>query len=247
MLKLLYLNIEGDNHLDAVASLVRQEDPDLICFNEVFEVDVPLLKHSFGLDCLFVPAMTILSPSRFRLSNKGNIGTLVLSKSRILSSQIEYYEGNPKLVPELTDTNGNAANRFVLWAEVEKEGENFLVATTHFTITEAGRASDLQRRNMRKILKILEGHKEFVLCGDFNAPRGGEIFGLLSSRYKDCIPSSVTTTLDRNLHRSGFKEEFPDFVVDGLFTSPGVYAHNVRVEFGVSDHCAVLADISLVY
>lgn len=243
MLKLLSLNIEGDNHLDSLVQLVRDENPDLISLNEVFEIEVPFLKHTFNMEGIFVPSQVILEPNEFRLKPKGNIGSLILSSTSILSSTIDYYDSNPNELPELTNANPNAANRFVFWVEVENDGKSFLIASTHFTITKGAAANELQRENMGKILKILEG-KKFVFCGDFNAPRGGEIFEMLSSKYKDNIPENVKTTLDKAQHRVG--ESLPEIVVDGLFTTSAYIAHEVRVVCGVSDHCAVLALIERV-
>lgn len=94
------------------------------------------------------------------------------------------------------------------------------------------------------IASRLKAKQDFVFCGDFNAPRGGEIFSMLSSKYRDNIPKEVTTTLDRNLHRNGEDEGFPEIVVDGLFSAGSHQAHDTRVVRGVSDHCAVISFLS---
>ncbi len=243
MLKLLSLNIEGDNHLDAVTGLVAREDPDIVCFNEAFEADVDFFKKELNLSGLFFPAVLVKKPNKYRISSRGKLGTLVLSKSPILSSQLEYYDGDPKILPELTNETGNAPNRFLVTIKVKKEGEVFEIVTTHFTITRGGVASALQRRNMKQMIGLLDQEKDFALCGDFNAPRGGEIFSMLADKFHDCIPPEISTTLDRTLHRDGKKRDFPDFVVDGLFTRGKYQARNVRVVCGVSDHCAILAEL----
>ncbi len=169
------------------------------------------------------------------------MGTLILSREAFVGTKVDYYQGDARNIPELSDENNNAANRVLVWADVQAGGEIYAVVTTHFTITERGSVTDVQRKNLRKILKLLEARKEFVLCGDFNAPRGREIFDTLASHYKDNIPKGVTTTLDRNLHRS---TNLPEFVVDGLFTTREYKAHDVRVVSGVSDHCAIIALIT---
>ena len=90
------------------------------------------------------------------------------------------------------------------------------------------------------MLRLFEQKKEIVFCGDFNAPRGGEVFSTLATVFTDNIPSSVTTTMDNALHRVG--DKLRPLVVDGLFTR-GYKASNVRVVCGVSDHCAVVGEI----
>jgi endonuclease/exonuclease/phosphatase family metal-dependent hydrolase len=100
-------------------------------------------------------------------------------------------------------------------------------------------------------LGILETQGEFVLTGDFNAPRmhkgnPGEIFSAIASRYTDNIPVHYETSIDASLHRNGKTRplDFVDKMVDGLFTTPVYTAHDVGLHFGVSDHAAVSAIIS---
>ncbi len=89
------------------------------------------------------------------------------------------------------------------------------------------------------LLKSLDSMPEFVLCGDTNAPRGNETFSRLATKYKDNIPAEYKTSIDQKLHRvKGIM-----FMVDGLFTTSSCIASNVRLQDGVSDHMAVLAEI----
>jgi endonuclease/exonuclease/phosphatase family metal-dependent hydrolase len=128
----------------------------------------------------------------------------------------------------------------MLSCEIEKEGETFRVATTHFTWTPDGSADDYQRADVKKLLAILGGMGEFVLTGDFNAPRGGEIFGTLAEKYKDNVPSHYTTSIDGALHRAGPLE----LMVDGIFSTPGYAVSDVELVAGVSDHKAIVATVS---
>jgi hypothetical protein len=95
-------------------------------------------------------------------------------------------------------------------------------------------------------MQILGTMGEFVLGGDFNAPRGGEMFSVLSSAYTDNIPLQYKTSLDLTLHRAA-RERGPqlgDKMVDGLFSTPAYSVSDVRLVDGVSDHMAVVATIS---
>ena len=68
------------------------------------------------------------------------------------------------------------------------------------------------------------------------------------SFYTDTIPANYTSSLDKTLHRKGDDPSrahlFTDFMVDYLFTKPDYQASDVRLEFGISDHAAVVATIS---
>ncbi len=69
---------------------------------------------------------------------------------------------------------------------------------------------------------------------------------MLAPKYKDNIPSHYKTSIDAALHRAGKErpEGLADKMVDGLFTTPGYTAVDVRLQFGVSDHAAIVATIS---
>lgn len=85
----------------------------------------------------------------------------------------------------------------------------------------------------------LLGERPLVLCGDFNAPRGGPIFSQFAERWRDCIPQHIATSIDPDLHRAGALQ----LMVDGLFTTADFAVSNVRMHCGVSDHKAITADI----
>ena len=69
-----------------------------------------------------------------------------------------------------------------------------------------------------------------------------EAFDRIARKYKDNIPKKYKTSLDQNLHRvKGLQ-----YMVDGLFTTPGYKASNVKLVDGVSDHVAIVADIEKV-
>jgi endonuclease/exonuclease/phosphatase family metal-dependent hydrolase len=133
----------------------------------------------------------------------------------------------------------------VLFSTVAKDDIPYRIATTHFTWSEKGRATDTQREHLHSLLSALETEKELVLCGDFNMPRGGELFSTLAERYKDTIPPEYVTSIDVSLHRNRLDdpEELSQKMVDGLFTTPEYLAQNVRLVSGLSDHMAITATI----
>lgn len=100
----------------------------------------------------------------------------------------------------------------------------------------------MQQRLLPKLLETLGSFPELILAGDFNAPRGGEVFGTIAARYKDNIPPEYKTSIDGGLHRAGKLE----YMVDGLFTTPQYIASKVRLIDGVSDHMAIVAEINRV-
>jgi endonuclease/exonuclease/phosphatase family metal-dependent hydrolase len=244
-LKLVSINVEHERHTEAVLGLLKRESPDIAYFQEVSELDLARFKDVLqGIHTFYAP-MTVWP-------DLGNIiGVGVVSKFPVSNHTIAYYDDEPKILTLLDRSKVKETVRQPLVSiDVEKDGQRMRFVSTHFTWTPNGQADDNQRKDLQKLFSLLEPLKEFVLCGDFNAPRGLEIFNTIAARYTDNIPQDYQTSLDGTLHRVGmeyFKKSGMDrYMVDGLFTTPGYRASNVRLEFGLSDHAAVIADIERV-
>ena len=227
---LVSINIEGDKHLDNVIALIKKEQPDVVCLQEVMQSSIDHLKKSFNMELVFVPMKQVVGHDIK--------GIAIATNLPILETWVLYYAGNKEVLPvteagEKRDPYAN--NHMVLAVTVEKDGDTYTFANTHFTWSPGGQVIELQETDMENMLNQLSTLPEFVLCGDFNAPRGGPIWGKLAQRYIDNIPHGITTTIDPTLHHAG---PLP-YVVDGLFSTSGYTVGNVHVIPGISDHQAV--------
>jgi endonuclease/exonuclease/phosphatase family metal-dependent hydrolase len=127
-------------------------------------------------------------------------------------------------------------------AQIKKDNKIFHVGTAHLPVTERGSVTEYQREALQGFLSVLENEKEIVFVGDFNAPRGGEIFSAIAAKYTDNVPQEYLSSLDPKLHRAG-----PiDRMVDGIFSTPHYSVSDVRMESGVSDHCALVATVTKI-
>ena len=237
-IKILSLNIEGDKHLPQVMKLVKQEKPDVVCLQEVFEEDFHLFHRQFNMQGIFMPAVWIDSPGAPGFGKQGPFGVALLSllagefggdyyfKRR--SSELPRYHGKP-----------NAGNRCLIW---QKIANGLTIATTHFTWSKNGQTTQKQRRELASLSQLLDKLQPDILCGDFNAPRGQEIWSAISGRLIDNIPAEAKTTLDSKLHYANGVE----LVVDGFFTSPTskIMVKSLKLIDKASDHLAVSAIIS---
>lgn len=238
-LKLISLNIEGDNHLNRVIPFLVKENPEVICLQEVFKNDTAIIAQKIGAKNYFFPMAKIVDRRYTTNSLRQTWGISILSKLPVKEIHSEEYHKGGKSIPSYSG-GGGACNRILVWAHVVKGNQEFTIVTTHFTWSSKGNTTVIQRRSFKKLSQILDKVDECVLCGDFNAPRGGEIYSCLANRYLDNIPKNVKTTLDENLHRvKGLK-----IVVDGLFTSSSYRAENVKVIGGLSDHKAIVTLIT---
>ena len=234
-MKLVSLNIEGDTHLDLVVPFLQQQWADAVCLQEVMKDTVAVFARALSMEATYVPMK--------KNTGGGMKGIATFTNHPITGTSVAYYSGDKDHLPTTPageKKNPYANNHMLLSTTIEKDGVSFTVATTHFTWSPAGQATERQRSDMKKMLDIVSTMKEFVLCGDFNAPRGREIWSLLAGRYIDHIPANITTTIDPHLHRVKNLQ----YVVDGIFTTPNYTVEDVRVISGVSDHQAIIASIT---
>lgn len=233
-LRLAQINIERDRHIDTVSAFLKAEMPDVVCLQEVFEEDVPRFAELVGATAQFAGTMIWEGKTE---------GIAVLSRLPFMGTHTIPYAGTPHLREfiEGTAAEKHATMRYILLGgDFEKDGAYYRIMTTHFTWTPDGEADDFQRADMAALLTTLDPLNDLVLTGDFNAPRGKEIWEQLAERFKDNVPPQYVSSLDRNLHRAGHL----DYIVDGIFSTPLYKVSDVELRGGVSDHCALIATIS---
>lgn len=248
-IKLVSVNIELNNHLDRVRGFLEQEKPDVVCLQEVYKSDLQDFAKEFDMQLVFGHMSNMGKGERamYTMPPFFPYGVGILSALPIQDIQTRYYRGTEEEV-RTKPFSGNSKDDAhpLLYVTVQKESKDFTIGTTHFTWSPDGKADDAQRRDIENLLSILEGIPEFILCGDFNAPRGGEIFDAIAQRYTDNIPAEYTTSIDTDLHRDGEKIRHKSLMVDGLFTTPQYECSNVRLARGVSDHCAIVAEVKKI-
>ena len=244
MIRFASINIEGDTHLDSVVSFLKSYKPEVVCFQELIEASIPFFERELEMKGYFMP-VTIHNVRPFdATSPMGTFGVGLFSNFPVTDICKDYYVGGVGDVPRFQEEHPNSTIwRAILKGTVNKNNEKYVIAVTHFTWTSDGSTSDEQREDFGSLLKITEKNSELILCGDFNAPRGGEIFSKLSGKYKDNIPEGYASSLDTELHRIG---KVKRLMVDGLFTTPHYQVTEAMLSEGVSDHRAVTGLISRV-
>jgi len=259
-IKVVSLNIEKNKHIDKVLAFLKQENPDVVCLQEIFRPDFERFKQELSLEGVFDYQVTLTESNVATYEQ----GVAILSKHPIISHQSKPYTNNEPTGESVNINNHaeksvdkNVANkkysRRVLFAFINIGNEVYNFATTHFTwgyygyrdangefIWQIDRASTSeQESDAGRLLDIFAHMGEFVFCADTNCPRGQKVFGLFSQNLKDNIPQSYRTSIDGSIHRAG---PLP-LMVDCLFTTPGYIAENVTLKDGVSDHMAVVGEI----
>ena len=238
-LKLLSINIEGQKHLERVAVFMRSEAADIVCLMEVYNTDVASLAGTAYPYYKYVPnnVVTVATTTTPRVT----LGVAILSNRPITSYDILYADGNTQ--ETLRVLGDGTHSPVVIMATID----NYLIGATHFTWTEGGSVSDQQRQDIATLLSYLAKTGEFILCGDFNIPRGNEMYLALAKQYTDNIPPEIMTTIDPELHRANFEQRGKlALVVDYVWSSPTYRVSDLKVISGVSDHCGVVCLVDRV-
>ncbi len=240
-LSLISLNIERDKHFDRFLPFLKSRNPDVVCFQELLKGDIPRITDALGGSMFHAPFFLYEQEGE-----RHQWGAGIWSRLPPSATRARQYAGNEDeglrvfREDDPLQARYDAHRDLLLEADIEKDGETYRILTTHFIWTPDGEANDAQRDAATRLLALLEDSGEFVLCGDMNAPRGKEIFSRFASVLTDNIPPKFERSLDPELHRAGHLE----FMVDALFTTPSYSASNVSLEFGVSDHAAIVATVA---
>jgi exonuclease III len=252
-IKLVSVNLELDRHLENVSNFLEKTKAEVICLQEIFEKDFLFFKEKFEMHGVFSP-MVILDTLD---GKKDFLGVAILSKYEIKKTEEFYYAGDRKnikywdhkvlnfSVGNITKENliflDEIKSRVVLFIILEKKSKEYNFSTTHFTWTPDGKENEFQDRDIRELLSFTTKKDSLILCGDFNVARGdSKIYEILSEEYKDNIPEKYDSSIDPNLHRvKGLK-----LMVDYVFSTPDYLVKNIELVEGVSDHKAVVGEVS---
>lgn len=236
-ISLVSLNIEGRKHLERITPFLNSVQPDVVCLQELCKQDVEYFERVLNTKGYF-------APMHYTAEWNDEQGLGIFTAFPFKAEAI-WYAGQKGGIPVSAGLS-SLEQRYctmqfkLVIAHIEKNGKKFTIGNTHLPVTENAEVTEYQREALAGMFTALENYNEIVFCGDFNAPRGREIFSEIAAKYKDNVPSGYTTSLDGSIHRAG---PLP-YMVDGLFSTPGYEVANVRMLCGVSDHCAIIANIS---
>lgn len=245
-MKLVSLNIEHTKHLETVLPFLERENADVLCIQELVDATIQEIAR-FGYTYSFLPMTHVNENGR-----TGTLGTALFVRNGIAAHfHSWYYRGGKGTAPGFNRSlMEETVWRGVVYATCAVDGRSYQIGSTHFTWTEYGEsASELQKNDMHTLLTRSADEPPHILCGDFNIPRHhNALYEELTGRYTDNVPEHYASSLDKTLHRlgstAGKEHLFTSFMVDYLFSQAPYTVSDVRLVFGVSDHAAVVGNIS---
>lgn len=241
-MKLISLNIEGRRHYERIVPFLEREQADAVCLMEA-PADSMSWLEPLGYTPYFLPTLRKRDDEQSHYE-----GVLLASKALPTCVTMRYYhrQADPSA---FFDTENKRDTESIGFISADIDG--FQIVTTHFTWTPRGEVpSEWQKVDLQAMFDLLDQEQPHILCGDMNIPRHhSSLYERFLERYTDTIPQQYKSSLDKQYHRCGDSKDhthlFSDFMVDYIFMQPPYRAENVRLEFGLSDHAGVIADIIL--
>jgi endonuclease/exonuclease/phosphatase family metal-dependent hydrolase len=243
MQKLLSLNTEGNRHTDRIFALIDAQTPDIISLYEAPSSYLHLLATR-GYFTTFAPMCT-----HNPVAGDDTIGILVATKLP-QTSTTHYYTSHYGAIRPHDKHDAHSKSYPCITTTVTVGDTPTTVASVHLFDTWNGQASDEQDASIETLLLYLKTLPPHILCGDFNMPRGYNTnYERFTALYRDEIPATYTSSLDREIHRAGQRTDlnapiFDIYMVDYVFSQAPYQVRDTTLHFGVSDHAAVTANIS---
>lgn len=237
----------------------RIDPPDVLCLQDIPFHDLPFLER--WPHVTFAPmtnhlingiraVVGIAIASRYFMTNivhRTVWGNGALKDLKGINDRNQRYLGaeSDRLVEATED-------RVAICVTVVKDGVEYDIATTHGMWVRDGITNDVQRQCASNTIDFLANEATvrggLVLTADMNFGRDGEIYKMFTDEFRDCMPPEIDSTLDPEhpAMKKGIKVVADYVMVADTFSEIYDIA-DVRLQSGVSDHCALSATIEKEY
>lgn len=230
MLDILQLNVELNLHTDKIIAHVQAQNYDVLLLQEVLQDELDTIAQACNMQYAFAPLNTIEHQGILQI-----LGLATFSKHPLCNIEQLYYRGDPKNLPLITRQTPELMARALLVVEVPANGQTYRLINTHFTWSQNATVNAMQRQDFDKMLTMLQQYDQFLLGGDFNTPRGRELYDHLAHIYTDNIPLDIKSTLDKEF----FRVPGLELVIDGVFTTAKYKVAGMQILQGLSDHVGI--------
>ncbi len=247
-IKYITLNIfEGGIFFDNIASFLKQEQPDIIGFQEVYNGEkleparnyrsMQLLIQIFpGCYHSFAPLFCEqLDSTRIELGNA------ILSRFPIIEEKNTFFDApyDPEYKKELRNGDFSHDPQSVQWAKINVEGMYVNIFNVHGIWGLDGTDTSRRIQMSQTILNQIGDKTKVILGGDFNVQPNTQTIAMIEKRYKNIFKDELTSTFNmRHKQNSGYATA----VVDMIFISNDIaLIEKTCSEADVSDHKPLIA------
>lgn len=238
-MKIFQLNVWGGRLEKQIASLITEQDPDVICLQEAISIEggsaaffltVEEIAELTGMQAIFSPVIS------FKLMNRtAGWGNAILTKLPVKSHKTVFT--GKQFIEHFDTLESEDYNiRNLLHAELESDEGPVHVLTHHGHHVPAHKNGDEETMRQCKIIadyiNKLDG--KIILTGDFNlAPHSDSLEQINALLRNACIKHDIKTTRNQLTHKTE--------VCDYIFTSDAVNVQDFAVLPDMaSDHLALV-------
>lgn len=249
-LKYLTLNIwKGGMLFDAIVDFIKQENPDIIAMQEVYNGEDKHLEKRFRSVSELKKETNYpfaeFSAALFDKTSSTQRGNAVFSHFPIIEQQTTFFDIPYKTV----DTENDKEKDFLSYpynlqhVKIDLHGTTLNVFNTHGIWGTHG-ADTPRRLQMGEIIaNAVKDKNNVILSGDFNLLPITQTVAKIEKHLKNVFKNELTTTFNMK-HKT--KEGYATAAVDMIFVSPDVRViEHYMPEVDVSDHMPLVCIVEI--
>lgn len=247
--KVISLNIWRAEVLENLISFIKQENPDILLFQEVYDgksKDLPPAYRFFQyFQEVFPQYNGVFAAAFMDITEYGNIeeGTAVFSKFKITRSKRTFFD-----IPYFT-FNGHARERFddipqtLLHAQLDAHGIELNAFSMHGIWGTDGLDTPRRLQMAETVIKEVEGKENVILAGDFNLNPDTDAVKKIEKHLQSVFGVSLIKTFNMK-HKTD--PGYAVAAVDMMFVN-----RNIKViekdcpDVDVSDHLPLIATLEI--
>lgn len=237
--------------MDNLIAFLRQENPDVLAMQEVYDVRDPTLAPRFRSIAVLQDALGLghvaFAPTHNEVTDGRTLptGNAVLARFPIARQESWFFD-----VPfqERYINTGRGDTHFpcnLQRVELDLDGKPFHVFNTHGIWYEHGRDNPRRLQMGQTIVDRMAGIQPAILCGDFNVNEGTETINRLGERLHNVFAADRRTT-SFNVSRKPPGTGYATAVVDFIFTTPDIKILSHRQpDVDVTDHLPLVVELEI--
>lgn len=240
-LKLLHLNILYGRYIDQLVNYLKDEDFDILCFQEVSGGRI-----SATLTDNFEEIKTRLGYQGIRTQSWNLVGekesyeanAIFYNPTFTITNKDIIYLKDYAEIPAFAGRKFQEDPRTVLKLELEKEGKRFRVVTTHLTWGPNSKDELHKLEQGKKLFEYMQTVDiPFILTGDFNVNASSQVVKWIDSLARNLtVENHITNTLNPRTHKATHLFP-PGLAVDYIYVSDDVTVKDFHVvDEDISDH-----------
>lgn len=231
----LQWNIWYKEDIRNIAEFLGEHRADVICLQELTIQDIPEVGHT--------PNFIAKQLGYHHFYKEIDLGKDKIKIANGIFSKYPIVAANWQWINEATGTGHyDDENRAYIEVTLDVNGEEFTVATTHMSYTNAFISTSRKQQETQRLIEILKNkHRNFVFTGDLNAAPGSPTIQAVSSVLQNVGPDlSQNTWTTKPFSYDGFEETKLNWRLDYVFATSNIKTTNVEVlNTEYSDHLPV--------